>query len=158
MSDTRATALTPSHLLQHWQAHRRLTRKVIEAFPADVLYTHSVGGMRPFGELANEIVGMAVPTLEGLVTGDWGRYAPARATTQAEVLALWDAATPRIDELFVQVPDALWPEVRTAFGAFTMPVIDLVLYVIDNEIHHRGQGTVYLRSLGIAPPQFFDRG
>ena len=26
------------------------------------------------------------------------------------------------------------------------------LYVIDNEIHHRGQGYVYLRALGIEPP------
>ena len=26
---------------------------------------------------------------------------------------------------------------------------NLILYVIDNEIHHRGQGYVYLRALGI---------
>jgi uncharacterized damage-inducible protein DinB len=36
-------------------------------------------------------------------------------------------------------------------------VHDLVLYVIDNEIHHRGQGTVYLRALGIEPPPFYER-
>ncbi|WP_367868755.1 DinB family protein [Pedobacter sp. WC2423] len=28
---------------------------------------------------------------------------------------------------------------------------------MDNEIHHRGQGYVYLRSLGIEPPFFWDR-
>ena len=28
---------------------------------------------------------------------------------------------------------------------------------VDNEIHHRGQGYVYLRALGIAPPAFYDR-
>jgi uncharacterized damage-inducible protein DinB len=28
---------------------------------------------------------------------------------------------------------------------------------IDNEIHHRGQGYVYLRALGIEPPGFYDR-
>jgi uncharacterized damage-inducible protein DinB len=36
-------------------------------------------------------------------------------------------------------------------------VHDLILYVIDNEIHHRGQGYVYLRALGIEPPAFYDR-
>jgi uncharacterized damage-inducible protein DinB len=30
--------------------------------------------------------------------------------------------------------------------------------VIDNEIHHRGQGYVYLRALGIEPPPFCERG
>jgi uncharacterized damage-inducible protein DinB len=32
------------------------------------------------------------------------------------------------------------------------------LYVIDNEIHHRAQGYVYLRAMGIAPPPFYERG
>ncbi|MFS8616658.1 MAG: DinB family protein [Solitalea sp.] len=31
------------------------------------------------------------------------------------------------------------------------------MYLIDNEIHHRGQGFAYLRSLGIAPPFFWER-
>jgi len=37
------------------------------------------------------------------------------------------------------------------------PVYASLLYWIDNEIHHRGQGYVYLRSLGIEPPPFWDR-
>ena len=28
---------------------------------------------------------------------------------------------------------------------------------IDNEIHHRGQGYVYLRALGKEPPPFYER-
>jgi uncharacterized damage-inducible protein DinB len=35
-------------------------------------------------------------------------------------------------------------------------VHDLILCVIDKEIHHRGQGYVYLRALGIEPPPFYD--
>ena len=53
--------ITPDGLLSHWQAHRRLTRRVIEAFPEDKLFTFSVGGMRPFGALAMEMITMAVP-------------------------------------------------------------------------------------------------
>jgi uncharacterized damage-inducible protein DinB len=33
----------------------------------------------------------------------------------------------------------------------------MIRYAIDNEVHHRGQGYVYLRSLGIEPPAFYDR-
>jgi uncharacterized damage-inducible protein DinB len=36
-------------------------------------------------------------------------------------------------------------------------VYELIAYVIDNEIHHRGQGYVYLRALGIAPHPFYER-
>ena len=48
-------------------------------------------------------------------------------------------------------------ETLTAFGQYTGVLHDMVLYVVDNEIHHRGQGYVYLRSLGIEPPAFYDR-
>ena len=63
--------ITPGALLTHWQAHRRLTRRVIDAFPEDKLFSFSVGGMRPFGELALEMLSMAVPMVEGTVTGNW---------------------------------------------------------------------------------------
>ena len=43
------------------------------------------------------------------------------------------------------------------FGQYPGVLHDLILYVIDNEIHHRGQGYVYLRALGIEPPPFYDR-
>ncbi len=45
----------------------------------------------------------------------------------------------------------------TAFGRYPGLVYDLLLYVIDNEIHHRDQGCVYLRALGIEPPPFYER-
>ena len=31
------------------------------------------------------------------------------------------------------------------------------LYLIDNEVHHRGQGYVCLRALGVEPPPFRER-
>jgi uncharacterized damage-inducible protein DinB len=37
------------------------------------------------------------------------------------------------------------------------PEDKLFAFSIDNEIHHRGQGYVYLRALGIEPPGFYDR-
>jgi uncharacterized damage-inducible protein DinB len=39
----------------------------------------------------------------------------------------------------------------------TSRIYDLLLYAIDNEIQHRGQGFVYLRALGIEPPPLYDR-
>jgi uncharacterized damage-inducible protein DinB len=47
--------------------------------------------------------------------------------------------------------------VDKAFGQWESTGIGTILYAIDNEIHHRGQGYVYLRSLGIEPPPFWER-
>jgi uncharacterized damage-inducible protein DinB len=148
--------IAPDALLAHWQGHRRLTRRVIDAFPDDQLFTFSTGGMRPFGALAIEMLGMGVPMLEGVVTGKWNWSMP-EATTKAALLDQWDNATEQIDALWKQVPAAKFQETMTAFGQYTGVAHDLLLYVIDNEIHHRGQGYVYLRVLGIEPPPFYER-
>jgi uncharacterized damage-inducible protein DinB len=155
---TAAPIMTSEQFLASWQGHRALTRRTIDAFPDDKLFSYSVGKMRPFGEMAMEFVGMAVPTLNGVITGKWAQFAGGKATTKAEVLRMWDDATAEIDRLFPTIPAARFQEVDTAFGQWKMPIYDLLLYVRDNEIHHRGQGFVYLRSLGIEPPHFWERG
>ena len=156
-TSTPAPIMTPQQYLEHWQGHRRLTRRVIDAFPEDKLFSYSVGGMRPFSTLAMEFIGMAVPTLQGVITGEWNSYAEAKATTKAELLKQWDDATGKIDALWPKIPAARFQEEDTAFGQWKMKIYDLLLYVRDNEIHHRGQGYVYLRSLGIEPPPFYER-
>jgi uncharacterized damage-inducible protein DinB len=142
--------------LASWQGHRRLTRRMIEAFPEDQLFTFSVGGMRPFGDLAKEMLAMAVPMVRGLIAGEWD-YTPASVQDRADLLRQWDRATDELEELWRQIPPEKFAERTTAFGQYEDVVHNLILYVIDNEIHHRGQGYVYLRALGIEPPPFWER-
>ncbi len=149
--------ITPEALLEHWQGHRRLTRRVIDAFPEDALFSYTMGGMRPFSGFAIEFLHMTSPTLRGVITGTWDTTNPADPTTKAEILARWDADTKEIDRLWPTIPGQRFQEVDTAFGQWKMPIYSLLLYIIDNEIHHRGQGYVYLRALGIAPPPFYER-
>jgi len=155
---TATPIMTSQQFLEHWQGHRKLTRRVIDAFPEDELFNYSVGGMRPFSALAMEFIGMAVPTLKGVISGNWSEYVETKATTKADLLRLWDDATAQIDALWPTIPAARFQEVDTAFGQWKMAIYDLLLYIRDNEIHHRGQGYVYLRSLGIEPPPFWERG
>jgi uncharacterized damage-inducible protein DinB len=159
MSPTPASTvvMTPEQFLQHWQGHRGLTRRVIDAFPDDKLFTYSIGGMRPFSTLAMEFLGMAVPTLHGVITREWKSFNAPTVTTKADILRLWDEATTEINALWPTIPAARFQEIDKAFGQWEMPIYGLLLYVMDNEIHHRGQGYVYLRSLGIEPPPFYER-
>ena len=157
MSPASASFITPDALLSHWQGHRRLTRRVIDAFPDDKLFTFSIGGMRTFGELSMELVTMGAPMMRGLTSGQWDDSRDRSQRPKQEVLRMWDAATAEIDALWTQMPAQRFQETATAFGQYPGTVHDLILYVIDNEIHHRGQGYVYLRALGIEPPPFYDR-
>jgi uncharacterized damage-inducible protein DinB len=76
---------------------------------------------------------------------------------QKEILQLWDQSTDRINTLWAQIPSQRFEQTMTAFGRWPGRVYELLLYVVDNEIHHRGQGYVYLRALGIEPPPFYER-
>lgn len=100
---------------------------------------------------------MGTPMLRGAVTGEWSTSASRDARPKDEVLRLWDESTNQINTLWAQIPSQRFLETLTAFGQYTGALHDLILYVIDNEIHHRGQGYVYLRALGIEPPAFYDR-
>ena len=163
-TDTIEQVITPVELLNHWQGHRRLTRRVIEAFPEDKLFDYSIGGMRPFAVMAKEMAGLAGAGIRGVVTGDWTpvteldyHSGKSTASTKAALLQQWDKITAEIDEKWPQIPVECFHEKMLAFGQWEMETYAIILYWIDNEIHHRAQGYVYLRSLGIEPPPFWER-
>jgi uncharacterized damage-inducible protein DinB len=152
------TALSNQDLLSQWQGHRRLTRRTIEAFPEKDLFNFSVAGMRPFADLAKEMLGMAEPGLKGIITRKWDAFSDAKAiTTKDELLARWDKTTAFIDENWSNIPEGRFNEDDVAFGQWPGKIYWMMMYFIDNEIHHRGQGYVYLRALGIEPPHFWER-
>jgi uncharacterized damage-inducible protein DinB len=165
-ADAPALVVTPRALHRHWQGHRSLTRKVIDAFPDDALFGYSIGEMRPFSDMAREMMGLAASGIHGIARGDWKRLegplnhhdpdsAPASKT---HLLELWDGVTAEIDRVWPEIPSGRLQERDSAWGMYDGPVWSHVFYFIDNEVHHRGQGYVYLRSLGIEPPPFWDRG
>ena len=123
-----ASVINPQELLVHWQGHRSLTRRVIEAFPEKELFEFTIGGMRPFAKMILELLAIGGPGI-----------------------------TEVINEHFSSLTLDKFHEMNNLFGEYKFPAINNILYFIDNEIHHRGQGYVYLRALGIEPPAFWER-
>ncbi|MER3373070.1 MAG: DinB family protein [Allomuricauda sp.] len=154
-----AQVITPSQLLEHWQGHRRVTRRVIEAFPEKEFFTHSIGGMRPFSQMVAELLAIAVPGLQEIVSGKASKFDENldHDNSKAKMLQWWDEATEQINELWAKIPAEQFQEHVKLFGQYEGPVHSQIFYFIDNEIHHRAQGYVYLRSLGVEPPFFYDR-
>jgi hypothetical protein len=132
---------------------------VIEAFPEDKLFNFSVGGIRPFSEMVKEFLKMTEPIAHGVATGEWTSFQGDldSARTKAELLRLWDEATEKLNAIWPTIPARRFAEVDKAFGQWDNSGINTIFYGIDNEIHHRGQGFVYLRALGIEPPAFWER-
>lgn len=151
--------ITPAELLHHWQGHRALTRRVMEAFPEKDLFDFAIGGMRPFARMVMELLGIAAPSLREIVSGNTSPLNEhfEHGNSKSKLLELWDEATEEIDLLFRQIPDERFHERVNLFGQYENSVWASVLYFIDNEVHHRGQAYVYLRALGIEPPAFYDR-
>jgi uncharacterized damage-inducible protein DinB len=159
-----ALVITSQALLDHWQGHRKLTRRVIEAFPEEEFFKFSVGGMRPFAQLAMEMITMAGPGIRGIATGEWKgageldlNFKTPIPPSREEILRLWDLVTEEINTLWPQIPPQRFQDKDIAFGQYEGPIYWTLFYFIDNEIHHRGQGYVYLRALGIEPPPFWER-
>ncbi|WP_345948140.1 DinB family protein [Mucilaginibacter sp. PAMB04274] len=157
------TVISSTQLLEHWQGHRKLTRKMIEAFPEDKLFSYAIGGMRPFAELVMEMIDLAGGGIEGAATGEWPQMENSSHITRIipaskeEILNQWDKVTVRLNLLWPHITPARFQEMDKAFGQYEGTIFSTLLYFIDNEVHHRGQGYVYLRSLGITPPPFWER-
>lgn len=151
--------ITSDELLDLWQGHRGLTRKVIEAFPEKEFFNFSIGGMRPFAGMVAELRAIAVPGIREIVTGKTGALSEdlKDLTTKEAVLKKWDEDTESLKSLWEQLPVERFHDNIKAFGQYEGSVISTIHYYIDNEVHHRGQAYVYLRALGIEPPAFWDR-
>ena len=154
-----AQTISPTELLEHWQGHRRLTRKVIEAFPEEEFFTYTLGGMRPFAEMVMELLAIAEPGIREIATGKREALIEHfdHSNKKAYLLELWDKATEKINEIWGEIPQSQFSLATKAFGLYEGTNISHILYFIDNEVHHRGQAYVYLRSLGVEPPLFYER-
>ncbi len=151
--------LSKEQLLRHWLGHRFVTRRVIEAFPEKEFFEFSIGGMRPFSALTSELLSIAVPALKSIISREIAPYVENEAVfaTKKEYLEKWDEATDEIIRLWPQIKEEDFEKSFKLFGQYEFPIYQNILYFIDNEIHHRGQGYVYLRALNIEPPFFWER-
>lgn len=153
-----AQVVSKENLLKHFQGHRTLTRRVIDAFSEKDFFEFSIGGMRTPAQLTSELLSIAGPGLSAIVNRNPEPYLEMEAKgTKEDFLKKWDRATEVINEAWAQLKEEDFSETFNLFGQYEFPVIENIFYFIDNEVHHRGQMFVYLRALGQEPPFFWER-
>jgi len=159
--------VTRDRFFEAWEANRRLTLKTIEAFPEDKLFGYTpVEPLRSFGSMLLEVAYLELDYMRGIATGEWVLTSPSKAFAQrpgaesrAKLLDLFHEVRGRTRDWWagVTVERLLTTEPDPFFGAPPDMMIQRLEYAVENEIHHRAQGYVYLRLLGIEPPAFYDR-
>lgn len=153
--------LTPKSILEMLEGNRRLTLRVIEAFPEEELFSYMPAEpLRPFAAMVKEILIIEYGYVRGIATGEWvtdPKY--EQAGTKQELLADCEAVRSITLKLWPNVtPERLvTEEVDPFFGDQPQSHLSRLVYALENEIHHRGQAYIYLRMLGIEPPAFYER-
>lgn len=151
----------PAQLLEALEGNRRLTLRTIEAFPEDALFRYRPAEpLRPFAEMVKEIISMELGYVRGIATGEW-TYSEAYVdvSTRAALLAACTEVREQTRQLWPRITAErlLQVEPDPFFGGPPQSHLERIQYTLENEIHHRGQGYVYLRLLGIEPPVFYER-
>ncbi|HRN98730.1 MAG TPA: DinB family protein, partial [Flavobacterium sp.] len=116
-------------------------------------------GMRTPDQLTAELLSIGAPAMTAIVIKQVTPYSEPEgiAHNKAAYLAQWDKDTQTINQQWAKLSPRDFSETFNLFGQYEFPVIQNILYFIDNEIHHRGQLYVYLRGLNIEPPFFWER-
>lgn len=155
------TLMTPVQLLEMLEGNRRLTLRTVQAFSEQDLFHYTpVQPMRPFADMVKEIIGIEAAYVRGIATGEWV-WSPDEFKSITTAQALIEAC-----EKVRRQTLAWWPQItmerlqaveQDPFFGGPQSHFDRIQYGLENEIHHRGQGFVYLRMLGIEPPAFWER-
>ncbi|MBE3589343.1 MAG: DinB family protein [Firmicutes bacterium] len=153
--------LHPASLLEILDGHRRLTVRTIEAFPDEKLFHYRpVEPLRPFAEMIKEILDIEESYMRGIATGEWTFQPTCEGVqTKPALLAACERVRARTRELWprITVERLMAVEPDPFFGGPPQSHFERLLYSLENEIHHRGQGYIYLRLLGVEPPLFYER-
>ncbi|MEK3889461.1 DinB family protein [Bacillus sp. FSL K6-3431] len=140
--------------------NRRLTIRTIEAFPEDKLFTFApVEPLRPFSKMILEILDIERGYIRGIALDEWEYSQPfASVSTKAELLDGCHKTKEDVQKWWPKInKEQLHTVEKDPFFGGEMSHFERLHYALENEIHHRGQGFIYLRLLGIEPPAFWER-
>jgi uncharacterized damage-inducible protein DinB len=154
-------------LLPEFDHEMATTRRLLERVPEDRFGWRPHEKSMTLGRLASHLAEMPDWGYE-VCTGDEIDLAPQGAepqkpavhTARAELLAAFDAAVAKAREAIARTDDATMMRDWSAKGGdqtyFTMPKVAVLrAWVLNHNVHHRGQLSVYLRLLDVPVPAIY---
>jgi uncharacterized damage-inducible protein DinB len=110
-------------------------------------------------KLVAELLSIAGPGLREIVSGEQESFSETHELepSKDKALEMWDEESRKVADYWAKLEPGDFQRKVKLFGQYEGTVLSSIHYFMDNEIHHRAQGYVYLRALGIEPPAFYDR-
>src|SRR5258706_2745109 len=134
-----------------------VTRRVVDAIPQDKVNYRPHDVAKSANDLAWHIVSAEHRFLAAVVSGtfEFGAARPDGVKTVADVSEWYASAFERdVDEVKSLSADALVKTIDFR-GLFQFPAVVSLQIGLNHSIHHRGQLSVYLRSLGAKVPSIY---
>ncbi len=151
-------------LLPEFDAEMATTRRCLERVPEDRLDYKPDPKSMSLGRLAGHVAEMpswgSVTINRDELDFAKGEFVPMEMTSRAQVLAAFDKIVAESRAALAGVSDAElmkpWSLKNGDQTLLTMPKIAVIrTFVMNHTIHHRGQLSVYLRSVGALVPSIY---
>jgi uncharacterized damage-inducible protein DinB len=135
----------------------QVTKKVIEAVPADKADYRPDQVSKTAMELIRHIAASDVRFADAVINGKFetGALLPAELKTPAEIAAWYEQSyAARMDTMSKLTSEQLMKNVDFR-GMFQRPAVTFLTFGAHHTIHHRGQLSSYLRSMGAKVPAIY---
>ncbi len=142
---------------EYWQRIHTRTREMVAAIPEDRLDWRPVEGEFSVAELVRHIastrrMNVVSATLgEGLYPGHDDRF----GTSRRDLLHYLDASHAEVSNRLAGMRDDDLAEPRLSNQSGPYPAWNILMAMVEHEVHHRGQLAMYLTLLGIEAPALF---
>lgn len=136
----------------------QLTKKVIEAVPADKSDYRPDPISKSAIEMVRHIAAADVHFLEAVITGQFSKGAvlvPAELKTPAEIAAWYEQRHAAKTEALTELTGEQLIKIVNFRGPFQQPAVMWLMLGLHHTIHHRGQLSSYLRSMGAKVPSIY---
>ncbi|MCE7990900.1 MAG: damage-inducible protein DinB [Roseivirga sp.] len=142
-------------MIADWERAKAYTLEYIDAMSEEGFFKSPTKGIRTFaGQMLH--IADANAGIIGIATGNAGPFAGrveadaslnTKAKVRETVIKAYDFAIDAVKGMDVSKST----ELTEAFDQ-SLPRIEWIKKAFEHQTHHRGQTTIYLRMLGIAPP------
>jgi uncharacterized damage-inducible protein DinB len=135
----------------------RTTKKVLEAVPADKAGYRPDPISKTAMELVRHIAAAEMRFLETTINAEFPTAGglPDNVKTPAEVAGWYAETFARNFDKLTQLKDDHLVKVTDFRGMFKLPAVAYLQIGMSHTIHHRGQLTSYLRSMGAKVPSIY---
>lgn len=158
MTSEQAAFLLQNVYLGPLKNESRITKKVLEAVPADKTNYRPEAAARTANELVRHIAAADNRFLEAVINGVFDTnpgLLPETVKTPQEVAAWYEQRFAKNFEALTKASGDQLIKIVDFRGMFQRPAVSFVMMGLHHTIHHRGQLSSYLRCMGAKVPSIY---